>query len=71
MAGPLETTPNPVHRRDVSALIGLLAILEGHLHDPDFADRPGPRPRPTLSCGQGCSNKNTQPSCVVGLVSMG
>ena len=52
MAGPPETTPNPVHRRDVSALIGLLAILEGQLHEPDFADRPGQDlARPLLRAG--------------------
>ena len=52
MAEPLETTPNPVHRPDVSALISLLASLEGHLHDPDFADRPGQDlARPLLRAG--------------------
>ena len=52
MAEPLGTTPNPVHRRDASALIGLLAILEGHLHDPDCADRPGQDlARPLLQAG--------------------
>jgi len=41
-----------MHRRDLSALIGLLAILEGHLHEPDFADRPGQDlARPLLRAG--------------------